>query len=94
MLESILNNTNFLDIMSDFSKSYELNIKYENSLFETKIVLNEVEYKSSNSDIVECLKLMINEYLIIKAKNNNVTVEELTNGWKTLEELILEIKES
>ena len=93
MLESILNNANFLDIISDFSKSYELNIKYENNLFETKIVLNEVEYKSSNSDIVECLKLMINEYLIIKAKNNNVTVEELTNGWKTLEELILEIKE-
>lgn len=94
MLESILNNANFLDIISDFSKSYELNIKYENNLFETKIVLNEVEYKSSNSNIVECLKLMINEYLIIKAKNNNVTVEELTNGWKTLEELILEIKES
>ena len=94
MLESILNNANFLDIMSDFSKSYELNIKYQNNLFETKIVLNDEEYKSGDSDIVECLKLMINEYLIIKAKNNNVTVEELTNGWKTLEELILEIKES
>lgn len=94
MLESILNNANFLDIMSDFSKSYELNIKYENGLYSTKIVLSGKEYNSSNSDIVECLKLMINEYLIIKAKNNNVTVEELTNGWKTLEELILEIKES
>lgn len=94
MLDSIVNNANFIEIVQDFSKSYELNIKYENSLYETKIVLNGAEYKSSNTDIVECLKLMINEYLILKAKNNNVTVEELTNGWKTLEELILEIKES
>ena len=40
MLLSIINNPIFIEIMQDFSKSYELSIKYENGLFEAKIVIN------------------------------------------------------
>ena len=92
MLLSIINNPIFIEIMQDFSKSYELTIKYENSLFEAKIVINGQEYKSSDTDIVECLKLMIIKYLILKAKEKKISVEELTKEWKNVEELIQEIK--
>lgn len=93
MFDSILKNANFIEIQKDFCK-YDLNIKYSDSLYETKIVINDKEYKSSNSDIVECLKLMIIQYLIFKAEEKKISIEELTKEWKNVEELIKEIKES
>lgn len=93
MFDSILKNANFIEIQKDFSK-YDLNIKYSDSLYETKIVINDNEYKSSDNDIVECLKLMIIQYLIFKAEEKKITIEELTKEWKNVEELIKEIKES
>lgn len=93
MFDSILKNANFIEIQKDFSK-YDLNIKYSDSLYESKIVINDKEYKSSDSNIVECLKLMIIQYLIFKAKEKKISIEELTKEWKNVEELIKEIKES
>lgn len=92
MLLSIIDNPTFVEIMQDFEKSYELNIKYQNNLYESKIVINEQEYKSSDTDIVECLKLMIIQYLILKAEEKKISVEELTKEWKNVEELIKEIR--
>lgn len=92
MLLSIIDNPTFVEIMQDFEKSYELNIKYQNNLYESKIVINGQEYKSSDTDIVECLKSMIIQYLILKAKEKKISVEELTKEWKNVEELIKEIR--
>lgn len=92
MLLSIIDNPTFVEIMQDFEKYYELNIKYQNNLYESKIVINGQEYKSSDTDIVECLKSMIIQYLILKAKEKKISVEELTKEWKNVEELIKEIR--
>jgi len=92
MSNSLFQNSTFLELVSDFSE-YELFIKFKNAIFTIKITINNIEYLSSNSNLDECIRDLIIEILKNKAQEKSIEIEELINEWKTIEELIEEIKE-
>jgi len=89
---SLFQNATFLELVSEFNE-YELNIKFEKEVFTIKITVNNIEYNSSNSSLDECIRDLIIEILKSKAQEKSIVIEEMINEWKTLEELIKEIKE-
>jgi hypothetical protein len=70
-----------------------LNIKLEKELYSIKVVINNIEYNSNDFDLTECIKNLIIEVLSGRAKEKLITVDEMISKWKSLEELIEEIKE-
>lgn len=92
MSNSLFQNSTFLELVSDFSE-YELFIEFKNAIFTIKITINNIEYLSSNSNLDECIRDLIIEILKKKAQEKSIEIEELINEWKTIEDLIEEIKE-
>ena len=90
---SLFENATFLELVSEFNE-YELVIKREKELYSVKVVINNIEYNSSDSDLTECIKNLIIEVLENKAQEKLITVDEMISEWKSLEELIKEIKET
>lgn len=90
---SLFENATFLELVSELSE-YELTIKREKELYSVKVVINNIEYNSSDSDLTECIKNLIIEVLENKAQEKLITVDEMISEWKSLEELIKEIKET
>jgi hypothetical protein len=90
---SLFENATFLELVSEFNE-YELVIKREKELYSIKIVINNIEYNSSNNNLDECIRDLIVEILENKAQEKSIMIEELINEWKTLEEIIKEIKET
>jgi hypothetical protein len=88
---SLFENATFLELVSEFNE-YELVIKREKELYSIKIVINNIEYNSSNSNLDECIRDLIVGILENKAQEKSIMIEELINEWKTLEEIIEEIK--
>lgn len=88
---SLFENATFLELVSEFNE-YELVIKREKELYSIKIVINNIEYNSSNTDLDECIRDLIVEILENKAQEKSILIEELINEWKTLEEIIEEVK--
>ena len=89
---SLFENATFLELVSELSE-YELTIKREKELYSVKVVINNIEYNSSNSNLDECIRDLIIEILKNKAQEKSIMIEELINEWKTLEEIIEEVKE-
>lgn len=89
---SLFENATFLELVSELNE-YELTIKREKELYSIKVVINNIEYNSSDSDLTECVKNLIIEVLNDKAKEKLMTVDEMISEWKSLEELIEEVKE-
>lgn len=89
---SLFENATFLELVSEFNE-YELVIKREKELYSIKVVINNIEYNSSNNNLDECIRDLIVEILENKAQEKSIMIEELINEWKTLEEIIEEVKE-
>ena len=89
---SLFENATFLELVSELSE-YELTIKREKELYSVKVVINNIEYNSIDSDLTECVKNLIIEVLENKAQEKSIMIEELISEWKTLEEIIDEVKE-
>jgi hypothetical protein len=89
---SLFENATFLELVSEFNE-YELVIKREKELYSIKVVINNIEYNSSNNNLDECIRDLIIEILESKAQEKSIMIEELINEWKTLEEIIEEVKE-
>ena len=89
---SLFENATFLELVSELSE-YELTIKREKELYSVKVVINNIEYNSSNSNLDECSRELIIRIKKNKAQENSIMIEELINEWKTLEEIIEEVKE-
>ena len=90
---SLFENATFLELVSELSE-YELVIKREKELYSIKVTINNIEYNSSDSDLTECAKNLMIEILNDRAKEKLITVDEMISEWKSLEELIKEIKET
>lgn len=89
---SLFENAAFLELVSDFSE-FELTIKYEKEIYSIKVTISNIEYISSNSDLFECIRDLMLEVLNNKAQEKSIKIEEMINKWKSIEELIEEIKE-
>lgn len=92
MTISLFENANFLELIKEFT-DYELNIKFEKELYIIQFRINNIVYISSHSDIVECMRNLIIVFLNKKAEETSISVDGLVNEWKTLEELIQEVRE-
>lgn len=88
---SLFENAAFLELVSDFSE-FELTIKYEKEIYSIKVTVSNIEYISSNSDLFECIRDLMLEVLNNKAQEKSIMIEELISEWKTLEEIIEEVR--
>lgn len=88
---SLFENAAFLELVSDFSE-FELTIKYEKEIYSIKVTISNIEYISSNSDLFECIRDLMLEVLNNKAQEKSIMIEELISEWKTLEEIIEEVR--
>lgn len=90
---SILNNSNFLNIIEDFAKNYELNVKFENSLYKLKLIVKNKEYINEGVDLIEVITLIISQYLTTKAEEKQITIDELIKDFSNVENMLKEIRE-
>ncbi len=88
---SLFESAAFLELVSEFNE-YELNIKYEKEIYSIKVTVSNIEYISSNSDLFECIRDLMLEVLNNKAQEKSIMIEELISEWKTLEEIIEEVR--
>ena len=88
---SLFENAAFLELVSDFSE-FELTVKYEKEIYFIKVTISNIDYISSNSDLFECIRDLMLEVLNNKAQEKSIMIEELISEWKTLEEIIEEVR--
>lgn len=80
----LLNDSDFLSIIQDFSKKYQLTLNYENNKHAVTLLINEQQYISENTDIMDCIKETVFQYLNSKSLVNK--------NWPSIEQLVEEMK--